>query len=82
MKTYIIEDLSEHFSFFRGLHLLGKTVFGRFSCFFRGFFVALIWGIFCLRVLALEKSFEPRDALRAMFWVMLSVVAPWRAWKC
>ena len=31
---------------FRGPHLLGKAVFGRFSWLFRGFFVALILGKF------------------------------------
>ena len=44
--------------FFRGLHLLGKTVFGSFSWRFRGPRFGQI-----LRVLALEKSSESRNAI-------------------
>ena len=49
---------------FHGPHLLGKTVFGRFSWLFRGFSVAFSWPFRgphfgqILRVLALEKSSE------------------------
>ena len=62
---------------FRGPHLLGKIVFGRFPWLFRGFFVALILGKFFLRVLALEVSSKTnRNAANSHF-----ELSGWTCWK-
>ena len=57
---------------FRGLHLLGKTVFGPFSWLFRGFFVAFSWLFRGLHLLG-KTVFGPFSWFFRGFFVTFSV---------